>query len=155
MPKLIIRHNIGPISSANSRLLSLGQYRRLHWSSAGSTTAAFADCLNLPSFSSNLAQYRHYTNPIVTFTMASSFENRRARSAHYWSMCHFNHGKPFWKWENQSSAQHWPVAVPRTSVRGQDWPPSAYWSYHSSNGTILSTNLRQIFGDAGPVLGCI
>ena len=35
--------------------------------------------LNLPTFSRNLAQYRHYTNPIVIFTMASSSESRRAR----------------------------------------------------------------------------
>ena len=32
--------------------------------------------INLPS---NLAQYRSYTKPIVTFTMASSSERRRAR----------------------------------------------------------------------------
>ena len=27
-------------------------------------------------------------------------------SALYQADCHFYHGKPFWKWENQSSAQH-------------------------------------------------
>ena len=80
-------------------------------------------------------------------------------TAHYWAMCHFYHGKPSWKWENQSSAQHWPFAVPKTSSGGQSlgqhWPPSAYRSYHSSNGTILEADLRQFFGDAGPVLGRI
>ena len=56
-------------------------------------------------------------------------------------------------------AQHWPIAVPKTSTGGQslaqNWPPSAYRNYHSSNGTILAADLRQIFGDAGPVLGRI
>ena len=79
MPKLIIRHNIGPISAANTRLLLLGQCRRLHRSSTGPMMAAFFDRLNLPTFSRNLAQYRPYKKPIVTFTMASSSENRRAR----------------------------------------------------------------------------
>ena len=77
------RQNIGPISAVNSRLLLLGQCHRLHRSSTGPTTAAFFDCLNLPIFSRNLAQYRSYTKPIVTFTMASSSESRRAR---LWSM---------------------------------------------------------------------
>ena len=54
LSKLIIRHNIGPISAANSRLL-LGQCRHLHQSSAGPTTAAFVNCLNLPTLSRNLA----------------------------------------------------------------------------------------------------
>ena len=40
---------------------------------------AFVYCTNLPTFSRNLAQYRPYTEPIVTFTMASSSESRRAR----------------------------------------------------------------------------
>ena len=70
LPKLIIRHNIGPISAANSELLLLGQCSRLHRSSAGPTMAAFIDCLNSPAFSRNLAQYRPYTKPIVTFTVA-------------------------------------------------------------------------------------
>ena len=48
-------------------------------SSAGPTTAAFFDCLNLPTFSRNFAQYRPYTKPIVIFTMASSSQSRRAR----------------------------------------------------------------------------
>ena len=129
----------------------------------GPTTAAFFDCLNLPTFSWNLAQYWPCIKPIVIFTMAFSSESRTANvrpmSAHYWAMCHFYHGKPFWKWENQSSAQHWPVAVPKTSAGGQSlgqhWSPSAYRIYHSSNGTILAADLRQIFGDAGPVLGRI
>ena len=50
-----------------------------HRSSTGRTTAAFVDCLNLPTFNRNLAQCRPYTKPIVTFTMASSSESRRAR----------------------------------------------------------------------------
>ena len=79
LPKVIIRHNIGPISAAKSRTLLLGQCHCLHRSSAGPTTAAFFDCLNLPTFSRNLAQYRPYTKPIVSFTMASSSESRRAR----------------------------------------------------------------------------
>ena len=37
--------------------------------------------------------------------------------------------------------------MPKTCVvgqsLGQNWPPSAYRSYHSSNGTILATNLRK------------
>ena len=76
---MIIRHNIGPISAAKSRLFLSGQYHCLHWSSAGPTTAAFFDCLNIPIFSRNLAQYRLYTKPIVIFTMASSSQSRRAR----------------------------------------------------------------------------
>ena len=160
---MIIRHNIGPISSAKSRPLLLGQCHCLHRSSGGPTTPAFFDCLNLSTFSRNLAQYRPYTKPIVIFTMASSSESRRPESglwtAHYWAMCHFYHGKPSWKWENQSSAQHWPVDVPKTSAGGQSlgqhWSPSAYRSYHFSNDTILAADLRQIFGDAGPVLGRI
>ena len=70
-------------------------------------------------------------------------------TAHYWAICHFYHGKLFWKWEKQSSAQHWPVTVPKTSVGGQslgqNWPPSVYRSYHSSNGTILATHIWQHF----------
>ena len=76
---MIIRHNIGPISAAKSRPLLLGQCHCLHRSSVGPTTAVFFDCLNLPTFSRNLAQYRPYTKPIVIFTMASSSESRRAR----------------------------------------------------------------------------
>ena len=66
-------------------------------------------------------------------------------TAHYWVVCHFYQSKPFWKWENQSSAQHRPVAVSKKSVGGQNWLPSAYRSYHSSNSTILATNIRQHF----------
>ena len=68
-----------PNSAASSRLLLLGQCRRLYRSSSGSKTAIFIDCLNLPTLSRNLAQYGPYTKPIVTFTMASSSECRRAR----------------------------------------------------------------------------
>ena len=49
------------------------------WHNNGLTTATFVDCLNLPIFRRNLAQYRPYTKPIVTFTMASSSESRRDR----------------------------------------------------------------------------
>ena len=106
-----MRHNIGPISASNSRLLLLGQSRRLYRGSAGPPTAAFVDCLNLPTFSRNLAQ-------------------------------------------------HWPVAVPKTSVGGQsfgqNWPPSAYRSYHLSIGMILATDFRQHFcrcwASVGPYL---
>ena len=76
---MIIRHNIGPISAAKSRPLLLGQCHCLNRSSAGPTTAAFFDCLNLPTFSRNLAQCRPYTKPILIFTMESSSESRRAR----------------------------------------------------------------------------
>ena len=79
LPKLVIRHNLGLISAAKSWLLLLGQWRRLNRSNAGPTTAAVLDCLNWPTFCRNLAQYRPYTKPIVTFTMASSSVNRRAR----------------------------------------------------------------------------
>ena len=79
LPKVIIRHNIGPISVAKSRLLLLGQCHCLHRSSTGPTTAAVFNCLNLPTFSWNLTQYRPYTKPIVIFTMASSSESRRTR----------------------------------------------------------------------------
>ena len=69
LPKLIIRHNIGPILATNSRLLLFGQCRRLHRSSGGPTTAAFVDCLNLPTFSqywaSALKQY--WTNTISRY----------------------------------------------------------------------------------------
>ena len=95
LPKVIIRHNIGPTSAANIRLLLLEKCRSLHRSSAGLTTAAFVDCLNLLTFSRNLAQYRSYTKLIVTVTMASI------------------------------------------------------------NGTILATDHRQIFDDAGPLMGRI
>ena len=37
------------------------------------------DSLNLPTFNRNLAQYRPYTKPIVTFTLVSSSESRKAR----------------------------------------------------------------------------
>ena len=98
LPKLIIRHNIGPMSAANSRLLLLVQCYCVHLSSAGPTMPASVDCLNLLTFSRNWAQYR-------------------------------------------------PVVVLKTSVGsqslGQNWPPSVYRSYHSSNGTILATDLRQ------------
>ena len=78
-PKMIIWHNIGPFSAVNSRLLILGQCRRLYRPSAGPTTAAFVNSLNIPTSNGNLAQYRPYTKPIITFTMASSSESRRAR----------------------------------------------------------------------------
>ena len=69
----------GDNTAAKSRPLLLGQCHCLHRWSAEPTTAAFFDCLNLPTFSRNLAQYRPYTKPIVIFTMSSSSESRRAR----------------------------------------------------------------------------
>ena len=79
LPKVIIRHNIGLISAAKNLQLLLGQCNCLHRSSAGPMTATFVDCLNLPTFSGNLAQCRPDTKPLVTFSMASSSESRRAR----------------------------------------------------------------------------
>ena len=79
LPKLIIRHNIGLISAANSWLLLLGQWHSLYRPNAELTTAAFVDCSNLLTFSRHLAQYRPYTKPIITFNMASSSESRRAK----------------------------------------------------------------------------
>ena len=38
----------------------------------GQRRSFYVDCLNLPTFSQNLAQYRPYNKPIVTFTMACS-----------------------------------------------------------------------------------
>ena len=150
MPKLIIRHNIGPILAANSRLLLLGQCRFLHRSSAGLTTAAFADCLNLTTFSRNLVQYRLYTKPIVTFTMAPSSENRKARGR---SMDDKLLGhvsllprQTILEVRKPELARHRPDDVPKTTVGGQslgqNWLPSAYCSYHFSNSTILVTDLR-------------
>ena len=51
----------------------------MHRSSVGPTTAAYVDFSNSRTFSRNLAQYRPYTKPIVTFTMSSSSENKRVR----------------------------------------------------------------------------
>ena len=154
MSKLIIRYNIDPILAAgNTRLLLLGQCRCLHRSSAGPTTAAFVDCLNLPTFIRNLAQYRPYTNPIFTFTMASTSESRRARVRPMGGTL-LGHVSLLPRQNivgvrSQSSAQHRPVAVPKTidtgQSLGQNWPSSAYRNYHSSNGTILATDFRQHF----------
>ena len=74
LPKLIIRHNIGPISAAKSRLFLLGQCHRFRWSSAGPTISTLVHFLNLTTFSRNLAQYRPYTKPIV-----STSESRKAK----------------------------------------------------------------------------
>ena len=92
--------------------------------------------IKFTAFSRNLAQYRPYTKPIVTFTMASSSESRRAgvqfMDGTLLGYVSLLHGTQFSKWENQSSAQHWPVAVSKTSVGSQslvqNWPPSAYRS---------------------------
>ena len=122
---------------------------------------------NLGSQQSTVAETwpKPITKPIVTFTMSfypvPKVEELESGSwtAHYWTMCHFYHGNPFWEWENVSSTQHRPVAVPKTSVGGQslgqDWPPCAFRSYHFSNSTILATDLRHNFTNAGPVLGRI
>ena len=76
-----------------------------------------------------------------------------------------NHWFDQWKFDwfrfrQQISAQHWLVAVPKMSVGGQslgqNWPPSAYRSYHSSHGIILATDLQQNFcrcwASVGPYL---
>ena len=65
LPKVLIQHNIGPISAAKSRLLLLGQCHCLHRSSAGPTTADFFNYLNLPTFNRNMVQYRPYTKSIA------------------------------------------------------------------------------------------
>ena len=86
LPKLIIRHNIGPISAASSRLLLLVQCRRLHRSSAGPTTAAFVDSLNWLNFSRNLAHYRPKFAakciPELSFQQRHDIGNRY--SANFW-----------------------------------------------------------------------
>ena len=76
---MIKLHIIGSISASKSRLLLSGQCHCLLRSSAGPAMAAFFDCLNLPTFNQNLAQYRPYTKSVVISTMASSSEIRRAR----------------------------------------------------------------------------
>ena len=146
--------------AANSRLLLLGQFRRLHRSSAGLATAAFVYCLNLPTFSRNLAQYRPYTKPIFTFTMASSSQSRRARvrpmNGTLLGHVSLLPRQTILEVRKSEFGTHRPVAVLKTSVRGQNWPPSAYRSYHFSNGTILATDLRQHFcrcwASVGPYL---
>ena len=78
--RIVDAHNTGqywPNLDNQQSAIVIGH--RLHRSSAGQTTAAFVDGLNLPIFSRNLAHCRPYTKPIITFTMASSFESRRAR----------------------------------------------------------------------------
>ena len=100
-----------------------------------------------------LAQYRPYTKPIVTITMASSIVSGRSRvqpmDGTLLGLVSLLPRQTNLKWEKQSSAQHRPDAVPKKNVGvkslGQNWPPSAYQSYHSKNGTILATDLRQHF----------
>ena len=78
---------------------------------------------------------------------------------HYWAMCYFYHGKQILEVRKPEFG----TALARCCAEnkcwrtelGQNWPPSAYRSYHSSNGTTLAADLRQIFVDAGPVLGRI
>ena len=136
LPKLIIRYNIVSLSAANSRLLLLGHCCRLHQSSVWPTTAAFVDCLNLPTFIRNLVQYWPYSKPIVTFTMESSSESIRARV----------------RLMDGTLLGHVSL-LPRQTILGVRKPEfgtalarcCAYRNYHSSNGTILATNLRQYF----------
>ena len=158
LPKVIIRLNIGPILAAKSRLLLLGQCHCLHWSSAGPTSAAFFDYLNSPTFSRNLAQYRHYTKPIVIFTMASSSESRRARVGLMDGTLLLPR-QTILEVRKPEFGTALARCVSKTSAGGQslgqNWPPSDYRSYHSSNGSILAADLRQIFVDAGPVLSRI
>ena len=93
-----------------------------------------------------LGHYRPYTKPIVTFTMASSSESRRAK------------GRPM-----DGSLLGHVLLLPRQTILemrkpnfgtktsvggqslGQNWSLSAYRSYHSSKNTILETDLRQHF----------
>ena len=153
LPKLIIRHNNGTISAAKSRLLLLGQCRRLHRSSARPTRVAFVVCSNLPNFSRNLASIGPIPSRLSFLLWHPILKVEEPESGswttHYWAMYHFYQGKQFWKWKNQSLAQNWPVAVPKTSVGGknlvQNWLPSAYRSYNSSSGTILASDLWQHF----------
>ena len=123
LPKLIIRQNIGPISAANNRLLLLDHCRFLYRSNTGPTTATFVDWLNLPTFSRNLAQYRPYTKPIVTFTMACSSESRKTR-VRYMDGTLLGHGsllprQTILELRKPEFGDYRPVAVPKASVVGQ------------------------------------
>ena len=121
---------------------------------------AFVYCLNLPTFSRNLAQYQPYTKPLVTFTMASSSQSRRARvrpmNGTLLGHVSLLPRQSILAVRKSEFGTHHPVTVPKTSVRGQNWLPSTYRSYHSSNGTILATDLRQHFcrcwASVGPYL---
>ena len=132
-----------PISAVNSRILLLGQCRCLHQSSAGPTTAAFVDCLNVPIFSRNLAQYRPYTKPIITFTMASSSESRRARvrPKDGTLLGHVSILPRQTILEMRKS--EFGTALARCCAGKKRWQQ------------VLTIDLRHIFTDTGPVLGRI
>ena len=111
------------------------------------------DCLNWPTFSLNLAQYRPYTKPILTFTMSSSSESRRARFRPMNStlLGHVSllprqttENKEFGKAMGRCCAELWPncgrASVGGQSLLSQNCAPSAYRIYHSNNGTILDNN---------------
>ena len=99
LPKVIIRHNLGAISAAKSRLLLLGQCHCLHRSSAEPTMAAFFDYLNLP----NSGETWPSIGPIpsrLSFllwhqVLKVEVPESGSWTAHYWAICHFHHGKPF------------------------------------------------------------
>ena len=156
LPNLIIRNNIGSISAANSRLLLLSQCRRLHWSSAGPTTAAFVDCLSLPTFNRNLAQYRPYTKPIVTFTMATSFESRPHIIGPCVTITTANHSGSD---KNRVWHSIGPLLCRKQVLAARVW---ARIGHQVHTGVIIPATARywqpifdNIFADAGPVLGRI
>ena len=66
---------------------------------------------------------------------------------------HFYYEIEFRKYISQNPDHGWHITEPFVTFTTTNH--SAYRSYHSSNGTILAADLRQIFGDAGPVLGRI
>ena len=74
----------------------------------GPTTAAFVDCLNLPNYSRTWPSIGPTPSRLSLLLWHPILKVEAPESgswtAHYWAICHFYHGKPFWKWENQSSA---------------------------------------------------
>ena len=168
MPKLIIWHNIDTIL-AQSRQSTVGYCYR----------ANVTVCIDhvLSRQRRPLSTVKIYRPPAETWPSIGPIRSESSLllrhpvpkveepefgpwTARYWALCHFYHGKLFWKWENQSSAPYRPVTGPKTIVGGQslgqNWPPSAYRSHHFSNDTILATDLRQNFcrwwANVGPCL---
>ena len=126
--------------------------------------------LNLPTFSWNLAQYWPYTKPIVTFTMASSYESRRTRvrpmnatllgyvsllprqsilevrKPEFFAKTFFSHSNGRMLCRKQVLAARVWTRICRKVHTGLIIPATArYWQPIFSN----------IFADAGPVLGRI
>ena len=155
LPKLITPHNIGPISAIV--ICPVSPFASVKcWADDGGLCRLFKLTDLQPKFGPIPSRLS-----LLLWHPVSKVEEPEYGpwTAHYWAMYHFHHGKTFWKWKNQSSAHYRPVAVPKISVSGQsmgqNWPPSAYRSYHSSSDTILAIDLRKNFDDAGPVLGRI